>query len=584
MSSKHLFLTRFAIAGLIAGWALGPVAHAQTGQVVVANLDTPQSSTALAAAEPKSFLGFAIKDRLADGRLKDLNAFYAARAYEPFWLGVAGERPTTALLNALEAAGTHALPAAVYGADTLRSLLASLRVMEGEARLAAEAELEFALSRAMALYGGDLASGYLEPRKVDSELNVFPVRPSAEAILTGAASAADFSAYLAGLAPREPGYEALRARFAAFQTLVIGGDWSGRVPEGASIKPGARGPRVAALRDRLTAIGDIGADGAPRTNLLAAAAAETTPAAGAAVYDDNLVEAVKAFQRRHGLNDDGVVGRRTVEALNATASQRLRQIAVNLERMRWLNRDLGTRRIVVNQADFRMQLIDNGEVLHSSRVVVGKSRKFRTPEFSDEMTHVVVNPVWNVPNSIATKEILPLLKEDPSYLLENNMMLVPRGGEPVPENPELHDWSSYSQYDFPFLVKQRPGGDNALGRVKFIFPNQFSIYLHDTPSKSLFRKDARAFSHGCVRVENPFDLAYALLAPDYADPVGRFSAWLDARSERWVGLREPVPVHLTYRTAWVDDLGVDQFREDIYGRDAKVFAAMVSKGLSTPGA
>jgi murein L,D-transpeptidase YcbB/YkuD len=217
-------------------------------------------------------------------------------------------------------------------------------------------------------------------------------------------------------------------------------------------------------------------------------------------------------------------------------------------------------------------------------VVIGKSRKFRTPEFSDEMTHVVVNPVWNVPKSIATKEILPLLKEDSLYLLENNMMLVPRGGEPVPNYPELHDWSTYDQYNFPFFIKQRPGGDNALGRVKFIFPNKFDIYLHDTPSKYLFRKDARAFSHGCVRVENPFDLAYALLAPEYSDPVGRFSAWLDARSERWVNLREPVPVHLTYRTAWVDERGVDQFREDIYGRDATVFEAMMNAGLDAPGA
>ncbi len=584
MSSRRPFFTGFAAAGLVASCAFASAALAQTGAVVVANLDTTKSAAMLAAAEPKSFLGFAIKDRLSDNRLKDLRAFYAVRAYEPFWLGVGGERPTMALIDALEGADAHALPAAVYPAAELRQGLEKLRGLDGDARLAAEVELEFALSNALALYAGDLASGYLEPRKVDRELHVFPTRPDALTLLTGASKAADLAAWFAEIAPSDPGYAPLVKLYGELGEIAANGDWAGRVPEGPSIRPGERGARVAALRARLTALGDISPDGAPRTNLLAAAAVAATPATADNVYDDNLVEAVKAFQLRHGLNDDGVVGRRTVQALNASAAERARQIAVNLERMRWMNRDLGTRRIVVNQADFRMQLIDNGEVLHTSRVVIGKSRKFRTPEFSDEMTHVVVNPTWNVPRSIATKEILPLLKEDPMYLLNNNMELIPRGGEPVPNYPELHDWSTYSQYDFPFRIKQRPGSGNALGKVKFIFPNEFDIYLHDTPSKSLFRKDVRDFSHGCVRVENPFDLAYALLAPDYADPVSQFGAWLDQRSERWVGLREPVPVHLTYRTAWIDALGVHQFREDIYGRDARVYEAMVRAGLAAPDA
>ncbi|MEL6794532.1 MAG: L,D-transpeptidase family protein, partial [Pseudomonadota bacterium] len=291
----------------------------------------------------------------------------------------------------------------------------------------------------------------------------------------------------------------------------------------------------------------------------------------------------RAFQRRHGLNDDGVAGRRTIAALNATAAERTEQVIVSLERLRWMNKELGQRHVHVNLADFTVKLIEDGEVAFQERVVVGKARRHRTPEFSDEMTYMVFNPIWHVPYSIASEEILPKLQEDPEYLLKKNMRLLTRDGALGPD-ATLHDWSLYSENDFPYLVKQGSGGGNALGRVKFMFPNQFAIYLHDTPSKRLFKKDARAFSHGCVRVQDPMAFARALLAPQTDDPAAFVDRQLARSGERRINLQEPVPVHLTYLTAWVDEAGTQQFRDDVYGRDGRILAALKAEGVAAPGA
>jgi murein L,D-transpeptidase YcbB/YkuD len=227
--------------------------------------------------------------------------------------------------------------------------------------------------------------------------------------------------------------------------------------------------------------------------------------------------------------------------------------------------------------------VDKGRFLQESRVVVGLNTH-RTPEFSDVMKHLIVIPTWHVPRSIATEEILPELQRDPGYLARKNMRLVPTGGTEAPANASALYWRLFSENDFPFRVKQNPGDDNALGVVKFMFPNQHAIYLHDTPSKSLFAKDARAFSHGCVRVEKPFELAHLLLASQESDPAAAFQRWLGGGRERQVDLAEPVPVHLTYRTAWVDDLGRHNFRSDVYGRDRTVAAALATAGVDVPGA
>ena len=485
---------------------------------------------------------------------------YQTTAYRGLWIDASGDdTKAKALVDALNRAGEHALPSAKYNTPLLRAALDGARGGDSNAIAAAE----IALTNAFLIYARDLSSGLLEPRRIDRDLHVFPERPQAPVLLAALARTSDAAAFLANLAPRHPHYDGLKAELNTLVSLGVSGAWGAEAPKGGSIRLGQRGPRIEVIRARLGAMGDY---------------KPAIPAVDPAEYDEGLEAAVRAFQKRHGLNDDGVTGKRTVEALNKSAVYRAGQIVVNMERLRWLNRDLGHKHVVVNQADYNVKVIEGDKVLFTERVVIGKSRKHRTPEFSDEMTHMVFNPTWHVPYSIASKEILPKLQEDPEYLAKKNMRLLARG-EGGEFDPTLTDWSLYSENDFPFIVKQRPGGGNALGRVKFMFPNQFNIYLHDTPSKRLFKKDARAFSHGCVRVQDPMELARVLLAPQQAEPSSYIESILNRRKERKVSLAEPMPVHLTYRTAWVDPDGTYQFRADVYGRDARILAALRAVGV-----
>lgn len=502
---------------------------------------------------------------------------YAAHGWAPLWLGDRPERVAQGLLAAFEGAESHGLPPVVDAAD-LRARLDDLRgAVDPEQRAVKTAALDVALSLAAARYGTALASGALTPRKVDAEIHVDPPRPDVVAMLTAIADAPEPRRALDAMAPADPGYEALRARLAAFRALAASGGWQAPTPDVRVLRPGDRGPAVAEMRRRLIELGDAEA-AAPVKVAAAGQASDSHAAAAEALFDPALEEAVRRFQRRHGLNDDGVAGARTFDAMAESAATRMRQIAVNLERMRWMNRDLGDRRIVVNLADYRMQVVLGGQVVQDMRVVVGEAKKHRTPEFSDVMTHMVVNPTWNVPYSIATKEILPKLREDPTYLAGQNMSLR-RDGAVV--DPLTVDWFAYSRGNFPFRIRQEPGEDNALGQVKFMFPNNFAIYLHDTPSRRLFAKDMRAASHGCVRVERPIDLALQLLDGQVEDPAERFAAWQARGEEIWVTIRNPLQVHLMYRTAWVDpQTGEDEFRADVYGRDTEVWNALSARGLA----
>ena len=248
----------------------------------------------------------------------------------------------------------------------------------------------------------------------------------------------------------------------------------------------------------------------------------------------------------------------------------------------WQDGDPGPRYFRVNIPDFSVTLRDQGTVLWQSRVVVGEL-KTRTAEFSDVMTYMVVNPTWHIPDSIAVRSFLPKLQRDPSVLQRQNIRLLTRGGTEI--NPALVDFTQYTPENFPFRIKQRPDTDNALGKVKFIFPNNHSIYMHDTPHRELFARDARAFSNGCIRLEKPVELAQVLLgAQGTADPAATFDGLLASGKERRVDLDRPIPVHIEYRTVFVDDAGTVRYRSDIYGRDAEVFRALQAAGVALPAA
>lgn len=485
----------------------------------------------------------------------DLAQVYAARDGAPLWSAAGGPLDAAALLETLEAAPGHALPAAAYGAADLRARLDEAPYADPARRAA----LDLALSRALARYAGDMAAGALRPSRVDRDIHVFPERPEAAALLAAAQGAPNLRQWLARLAPQDPDYAALRRLYAQLQAQVGQGAGQPGLAEGPTLRRGDAGPRVAQLRARLAELGH------PAT---------TTDRPDQ--FDAGLDAALRDFQARNGLNADGAAGRMTFAALGADPAERMRLVAVNLERLRWAPRAPEPRQIRVNLPDYTMRMIEDGQVVHEVRAVIGRNGR-ETQEFSAEMTYLVVNPTWHVPRSIATRDILPILREDPGYLDRKGMRLISSAG--TPPDPADHDFSRYSAQSFPYRIRQAPGPANSLGRVKFMFPNQFNIYLHDTPDKHLFRRDARAYSSGCVRVDEPFRLAHLLLAANFDDPVAAFDGILATGRERYVTLARPIPVHIVYRTAWVDPDGRPQFRADIYGRDARIWAALEDAGL-----
>ncbi|MEM9098503.1 MAG: L,D-transpeptidase family protein [Pseudomonadota bacterium] len=502
--------------------------------------------------------------------------FYAARDHRPLWSGAQGTARRKALIAAFEAAGDHALPPERYQAAALEAAHRSASTPVQ----AAEAEL--ALTEAYLRYARDMSSGLLTPSEVDDELFIYPKERPIIDLLNAMSWADDPSIWLASLAPKTRDYAQLLTRYQSYRQIGADAVWGEALSKQKTLRAGDRSEQVITLRDRLTAMGFHPAETLSAGGEVELATAETANDAtdpglpDPQVFDDLLESAVIRFQAQHGLNQDGAVGPATRGAINTSATERARQIAVNLERIRWLNRDLGKKHIYVNIASFDMTVFDQGEPVFESRVVVGKSRKHRTPEFSDEMEYMVVNPSWNVPYSIASKEILPKLQENPNYLEENNMTL--RGVD----DPSLIDWNEITRRTFPGKIKQAPGPGNALGEVKFMFPNQHSIYLHDTPSKSLFARDRRAYSHGCIRVQRPQEFAHFLLSAQRDDAQAYYERQIAREKETWVHLDEHVPVHLTYRTAWVDRDGEDQFRADIYGRDERVLAALAEAGVALP--
>jgi murein L,D-transpeptidase YcbB/YkuD len=321
-------------------------------------------------------------------------------------------------------------------------------------------------------------------------------------------------------------------------------------------------PRVPAIRARLSIT-----DGASS----AVAATE------AALYDNALVEAVKRFQARQGLDADGVIGSTTIVAMNVPIRERINSIILAMERLRWMPENLGQQYLIVNIAGFELRRINAGKVEERMAVVVGKPYH-RTPVFSDRIRFLEFNPYWNVPPDIAVNEELPVLRRNPAGLSAQGFEVV-RGDQVT--DPSSVDWSSIGPGHFPYQLRQRPGPNNALGRVKFMFPNPHNVYLHDSPAQSLFGRSVRAFSHGCIRLSRPLDLAEQVLR------VGGVQGWTKDRINNVVAsakttvvnLREPLPVHITYLTAWADD-GAANFRQDIYGHDAKLLAALEGKAIA----
>jgi murein L,D-transpeptidase YcbB/YkuD len=483
---------------------------------------------------------------------RELAAFYRENGHAPVWTGRGGRARARrqALLRALEGAGEHGLPAGRYDTGLLRR---NLRTVRSERELG---RLEVELSRLFLRYARDIQSGILEPSKVDHE--IARKRP----LRDGAVTLANFTrsspaAYLRQLPPQTAEYARLMKHKLKLERVLARGGWGPKVPA-RKLQPGDSGAEVVALRNRLIAMGFM-----RRT--------------ASASYDERLTAAVRRFQAAHGLAADGIAGKSTLAELNVPPERRLAAIIVAMERERWLNLPRGNPYIWVNIPDFRVRMFENGKVIYESVSVVGKnSPDRRTPEFSDQMEYMVINPSWYVPRSIAVKEYLPMLKRDPDAVRQ--LELRASDGQVVPRS--VVDFSQYDASNFPFSLREPPSQGNALGLVKFMLPNRFNIYLHDTPAKSLFRYEKRDFSHGCIRLQKPFEFAYVLLARQTADPKEFFQSRLRTGEETQVDLVRPIPVHIVYRTAFTTAGGDIEFRRDVYGRDARIFAALQEAGVA----
>jgi L,D-transpeptidase YcbB len=479
--------------------------------------------------------------------------WYRSSGYETLWTGPEDAARRLAFLTAIGRAEAHGLPVPRYDAAVLTRMLKAAET-EGD-----RGRVEVEMTRAYLAWAHDLTSGALTPKDVDSGIlrEIDEIDPQ---VLLARIASGDAEAVLAWLEPKSPAYlQLMKAKF-GLEAQIAAGGWGQTVP-GEALAPGDKGPAVVALRDRLIRMGYLG----------------PTAIAG---YDRALQAAVTDFQLSHGLLPDGAAGEATIIEINRGPEDRLRSVIVAMERERWMDFDRSTRHVWVNLPDFKARIIDEGRTIFETRVVIGKDvPDQRSPEFSDEMEHMVINPSWGVPRSIIVKEYLPLLQQNPNAV--GHLQVVDGRGRVVSRGSV--DFSAYNARNFPFALRQPPSDGNALGKVKFMFPNPYNIYLHDTPSKSLFDKEVRAYSHGCIRVADPFDLAHELLSWQSDDAEAEFNAALESGRETTVKLLKTLPVHLVYFTAYPDAKGRIAYRRDVYGRDAELYNALAVAGVEVPG-
>ena len=491
-----------------------------TAQVIAAQ----RSYAAAEAAEIESLLA---QPAGLFASVKELKGFYAPRAYQPLWSGDAADTAAVALKDTAEA---HGLDPTAYTID--ETLPPPNR--------------ELSISAAMSRLGRDLSTGRIPPYRIVGGVGE-GARPRFDgtALLKSLAQTSNPAEILGQYAPQSPDYQGLMAALRTYRDIAKAGGWP-HIPEGPAVKPGESDPRIPTVRLRLIATGDLSATDDTGT-----------------VLDGETASALKRFQIRHGLDNDGAIGKRTLLALNVDVFARIRQIELSLERLRQLPRPRETTRIEVNIASQTLKLFENAQPTLEMRVVTGDI-KHQTPTMITRVAALTVNPTWTVPASIARKEILPKLKRDPNYLTNNNLHIV--DGAPQDTEGAGIDWTKMGK-SFPFVLRQIPGPDNALGQLKFNLQNQESIYMHDTPQRAFFKRSYRLLSHGCIRLERPLDLADHLLGPEWID---KLPALIAAGKTKSLILKHSLPVYLMYQTAWADTDGSISFRDDSYGNDQRL--------------
>ena len=519
----------------------------------LAPIMAPVTVVTLSAGAAEAQVFSALRQAIAEASSADesLAAFYRERDFQPIWTSSESVERRTALLAALEDAHRHGLPIERYDPDLLRD---TFRAADNPY---ARGQADVLASRMFLQYASDVHSGFLDPGEIIPDIFQDLPRPDALELLTGFLDA-NPHAFMDHLPPQSAHYTRLMRMKLHLEQLALDGGY-GPTVTGGTLSAGSTGDSVVALRNRLMAMGYL-------------------ERSATATFDARLQAALVDFQVDNGIDPTGVAGTETLRAINRSVEDHWNDVVLHMERARWLNDggEIPDRLIFVNLTDFHVRVIDNGETTFITRSVIG-ARDRQTPEFSDVMEHMVINPSWYVPRSIARRSYIPnILAGGSTY------MQLLAGGRVV--NPAGIDMSQYTLTNFPFDLRQPPGPRNALGTVKFMFPNRHAIYLHDTPEQYLMEREVRAFSSGCIRLDDPHEFAYHLLTRQTDDPVGLFQTILSSGQETQVDLDVEIPVHLTYWTAWVDDDGGLNFRNDIYGRNARLAQAIRSLGVVMPEA
>jgi murein L,D-transpeptidase YcbB/YkuD len=413
-------------------------------------------------------------------------------------------------------------------------------------------KLDLLLSAALYRYSNDVYSGKFVASEVDPDWHIKNKALDSGKLFKDVARKSSISKLLKDLPPRHDGYLALREQLKQFRELAQQGGWP-RFGWGPVLERDVQHDQVVLLRRRLKLTGDLVVDPFPDMD----------------IYDRWLEEAVMRYQQRHGLEVDGKVGPQTRRSLNVTVSERIRQIRINMERWRWLPRQLGNRYVVVNMTGFELYIMEKGSVMLSMPVIVGKAYR-STPTFTGLISYMEYNPYWTIPKKLVLEDIIPRQLRDPTYLSRKSIKVYRGWSNPREIDPAGVDWSKIDEEKFPYWMRQEPGPKNALGRIKFLFSNPYEVYLHGTPDKHLFERVVRAFSSGCIRVKDPVRLASFLLNDGSREMEEEVLSNIHLGTNQGITLPIAVPIYLVYWTAWVDEDGGMHFRHDIYGRDARL--------------
>ena len=497
---------------------------------------------------------------------KLLLAFYLHREVKPVWVTKDGlNNKAEVLIKTIIKADHEGLDSENYHQENILTLLTDIKfsLVSDTPEPAKLAELDLLLTDAFFSYGFHLSEGIVDP--YSNNLNWYIKKPKRKLgkIFQTVLYDGKMEGFVDVLQPHHSGYLRLKLALLKYQKIKKSG-CPHEVPSGGKLRKGDYGTRIAALRSRLIISGDL----TDSTN------------SNQDYFDEVLEDGVRRFQARHGLKVDGIVGSKTLLALNVPVEDRIRQIRLNMERWRWLPQDLGDCHIIVNTANFKLNVIENEQTIKSIRAIVGKMER-PTPVLSRKITYLELNPYWNIPHTIALNDILPCIKKNPDYLADHNIRVFENWEEDARElNPESIDWAEIIKKNFVYKLRQDPANSNALGQVKFVFPNKFSIYLHDTPARNLFNMTRRAFSSGCIRIEKPMELAAYLLQNNSKWSYKKLVAAVNRKKNKTILLSDPIKIYILYWTAWVDKDGIINFRDDIYGRDRQLNIAINEKVTS----